>query len=153
MREKSGFTLIELLVVIVVLGLIIVFAVPTIINSLDNSKKNIFAEQLTMFSGNIITKYADLKIQDGSLAPKCFRVLGLKEASGYDGYILVADDGKSVTLNVYNNEYVYQGNNAALVSDKGKAIPKITKDEYNEKIYEINTYINDPASHCYTFNQ
>ena len=44
MKENKGFTLIELLAVIVVLALIMLFAIPTILNTLNQSKKKAFEE-------------------------------------------------------------------------------------------------------------
>ncbi len=39
MKENRGFTLVEVLTVLVILALIMVFAVPAILNVVNNSKK------------------------------------------------------------------------------------------------------------------
>ena len=42
MKNKTGFTLVELLAVIVILGVLLLIAVPAVTNIIDNTKKKAF---------------------------------------------------------------------------------------------------------------
>ena len=42
MKDRRGFTLIELLAVLVVLGIIMLIAVPNVLSTMDNNKKEIY---------------------------------------------------------------------------------------------------------------
>lgn len=44
MREKDGFTLIELLAVIVILGILMIIAIPQVTKYIENSKKDTYAD-------------------------------------------------------------------------------------------------------------
>ena len=52
MRKNKGFTLIELLAVIVILGVIMLIAVPNIVSTLDKNKKESFIEDAKQMIGS-----------------------------------------------------------------------------------------------------
>ena len=52
MNKKNGFTLVELLAVIVVLGLILVIAVPKIMNVIKDSKKGVLASSARLIANS-----------------------------------------------------------------------------------------------------
>ena len=43
MKSKKGFTLVELLAVIVILGVIMIIAIPSVLNTLESSRKSTFS--------------------------------------------------------------------------------------------------------------
>ena len=50
MRNKRGFTLVELLAVIVILGIILIVAVPKIITTIDNAKLSTLEDTVKMIA-------------------------------------------------------------------------------------------------------
>lgn len=53
MKNKKGFTLVELLAVIVILGVLLLIAVPSITSVINNSKKNTFVSSAKMVAENV----------------------------------------------------------------------------------------------------
>lgn len=71
MKDKNGFTLVEILAVVVVLGLIIIIAIPTVTNILSGAKKTLSEydlEQLLdaskFYIADIDNSKASIKIND-----------------------------------------------------------------------------------------
>lgn len=58
---KKGFTLVELLAVIVVLGIVLVIAIPSIVNVIENTRKNSFVA-----TARQLVEVVKLKISDGT---------------------------------------------------------------------------------------
>ncbi len=135
-RNKKGFTLVELLVVIVVLGLLIALAMPSIIDAMDNSAKNVFANQVIDFVNKTKSKYADMRMDEGAAAPTCYLVKGAKEGSQYEGYIEITQDVETSAdvvgnIYVYNKEYLATVNGteefSTFVEKKAKAVDTMLK--------------------------
>lgn len=146
--NKRGFTLVELLVVIVVLGLLIALAMPSIIDALDSSSKNIFANQAIDFATKAKSKYEENKIYQGVAAPLCYTVDGVKEGTTYEGCVKITQDASGADkvdeIYIFNNEYLVNitsaGNDyAKLVSDKGKVVTKLTASTYTTTKASLNT--------------
>ena len=57
LREKNAFTLVELLAVIVILAIILVIAVPTITNTIKESKKSSFETSAKLIISSAETEY------------------------------------------------------------------------------------------------
>ena len=60
--KKKGFTLIELLAVIVILSLIVIIAVPKILDVIEKSERTAWGE-----SAGLMAKAAELKYSEGNL--------------------------------------------------------------------------------------
>lgn len=151
--NKKGFTLVELLVVIILLALLIILTMTTVLSAFDAQNKNIFSMQLQKFNTDINTAYSDARIDQGALAPTCYLVKGLKQANGYEGYIIIDPvEGKTDTINVYNKDYVYNAGITALVSQKGKAISDLEASEYTTRKNAIDAYIANPSNGCIEAN-
>ncbi len=44
MKKKNGFTLIELLAVIIILGILMIIAIPSVTNYISNSRKSAYVD-------------------------------------------------------------------------------------------------------------
>ncbi len=151
LKNKRGFTLVELLVVIVVLGLLILLAMPSVLDAMESSSKNIFASQVLAFSKDVKTTYEQAKSFSGSNVPLCYNVYGLKEGTQYAGYITINYlTGKVDKIEVYNQEYYYGGTYANLASQKGKAFAKLAAATHTSAKNLISSYVALPANNCVT---
>lgn len=118
--NKKGFTLVELLAVIVILGVLLMIAVPAIQNVIKKSKRNAFESQAKLIIENVETMLsastnkpdatcyiptASVKLERGSL-----------NANAKKGYVTVTPNSNSttgykVTINIGDGTYV--------INDKG----------------------------------
>ena len=58
MKNKKGFTLVELLAVIVILAIILVIAVPQIMNTIDSARKSSLLSSARMIASSAETEYS-----------------------------------------------------------------------------------------------
>ena len=65
MKNKKGFTLIELLAVVVILGIIMLIAVPNILSTLEKNKKETFLKDAQVLAGA-----AEYKISSDTSVPE-----------------------------------------------------------------------------------
>ena len=129
--KKKGFTLIELLAVIIILGILMLIAVPSVTAYINNSRKNAYAETIQG-----IVKGAVNKINDGSLEVYDTDTTYYIPASAIElesgtlqspygkintAYVVVTYDGD-------NYDYYYVGKD-----EKDMGIDKITKGELINK--------------------
>ena len=56
MRRKNGFTLIELLAVIIILGVIMLIAIPSVTQQITNSRKNSYLDTAQQYINAVVTK-------------------------------------------------------------------------------------------------
>ena len=147
MKNKKGFTLVELLVVIVILGGLILLIMPTVLNAMESSSKNIFAQEVINFSGKVQSSYEINKGEHGAIAPLCYFIDNLKDGDTYQGCMKInSDSGKVEEIHVYNNEFKFQTGvdnlstdptppanteivYASLVQQKGKVVGKLRTGE------------------------
>lgn len=94
LKNRKGFTLVELLAVIVVLAIIILIAMPAVLNSMEKARKNSFAIEANEVVKSAQTAYsiAVLNGQGGSIdstsgAKYCIKYSDLKT----NGYIEKTD--------------------------------------------------------------
>lgn len=127
--NKKGFTLVELLAVIVILGVLLMIAVPAIQNVIKKSKRNAFESQAKLIIENVETMLSastnkpneicyipatSVKLERGSL-----------DANAKQGYVTVTPDpdsatGYKVTIDIGNGTYAIKGkelSNATATSD------------------------------------
>ena len=116
--NKKGFTLVELLAVIVILGVLLLIAVPAVQNIIKSSKRKAFESAAKLAVENVETVASTEKIED-SIA-ECYvpinaytngdtNVEGIKLergsfGTGTLGYIKVNSNGKG-TISISNSEY------------------------------------------------
>lgn len=116
--NKKGFTLVELLAVIVILGVLLMIAVPAIQNVIKKSKRNAFESQAKLIIENVETMLSastnkpketcyiptkDVKLERGSLNDDAKK-----------GYVTVTLDpesttGYNVTINIGDGTYAING--------------------------------------------
>ena len=112
---KKGFTLIEMIAVILLVGLLTVFAIPAVVNQV--SKKS---EEVDNITKEIIYSAAELYVQQKD--------------------IVITDKYCSITLQKLINEGYLDKSSTTYAS--GNQIPtnriiKVTKDAYNQNVYEL----------------
>ena len=79
-NRRKGFTLIELLAVIIVLALILVFAIPAVLNTSEKAQKKSFAT----YGRRVLTlaeEYIEAKKLDGAVGQMAIQ-------NGVDGFLL-----------------------------------------------------------------
>lgn len=117
MKNKKGFTLVELLAVIVILGVLLMIAVPAVQNVIKKTKNNATQKQAELFidaakkmaiideatSDMVIYKLSDL---DSSVDTNRFTgmVVALKENGSYKYYIYLNDSVNKKTIGNNNND-------------------------------------------------
>ena len=119
MKNKKGFTLVELLAVIVILGVLLMIAVPAVQNVIKKAKNNATQKQAELFidaakkmtiideatSDMVIYKLSDL---DSDVDKNRFTgmVVGLKENGSYKYYIYLNDSVNKKTIG--NNNGIFE---------------------------------------------
>lgn len=117
MKNKKGFTLVELLAVIVILGVLLMIAVPAVQNVIKKTKNNATQKQAELFidaakkmaiideatSDMLIYKLSDL---DSDVDKNRFTgmVVALKENGSYKYYIYLNDSVNKKTIGNNNND-------------------------------------------------
>ncbi len=70
MKKRNGFTLVELLAVIVVLAIIMVIAIPSVLEAMNNAKKNSFV----LYMEKVFKSTSEYYLQDSAteIISECF---------------------------------------------------------------------------------
>ena len=93
MRKKNGFTLVELLAVIVVLALILIIAIPSVMDAIGRAKK----ESFYIFTQSLNNKATNKYIQDSDIDPEMSscavydiaKDLDITDIDHYEGWVKV----------------------------------------------------------------
>lgn len=121
MKNKKGFTLVELLAVIIILGVLLMIAVPAVQNVIKKTKNNATQKQAELFidaakkmaiideatSDMLIYKLSDL---DSDVDKNRFTgmVVALKENGSYKYYIYLNDSVNKKTIGNNNNNDIFE---------------------------------------------
>ncbi len=112
MKKKNGFTLVELLAVIVVLALIMVIAIPSVLDVMNQARRSTFVEYSNKAVTNTITEYvydSHSSIQGaGVYVYDITKDLGNFDSGNYKGFVVVdatdVDDPRYI-LTMWDNNY------------------------------------------------
>lgn len=131
MKNKKGFTLVELLAVIVILGVLLMIAVPAVQNVIKKTKNNATQKQAELFidaakkmaiideatSDMVIYKLSDL---DSSVDKNRFTgmVVALKENGSYKYYIYLNDSVNKKTIGNNNNNDIFEFASEDKINEK-----------------------------------
>lgn len=164
MKNKKGFTLVELLAVIIILGVLLMIAVPAVQNVIKKTKNNATQKQAELFidaakkmaiideatSDMLIYKLSDL---DSDVDKNRFTgmVVALKENGSYKYYIYLNDSVNKKTIGNNNNdvfEFASEDKINENVTDGGNVFSEQTqiiqvkdkKYSYNNNNNTLNTY-------------
>ena len=125
MKKKNGFTLIELLAVIIILGILMIIAIPSVTKYINDSRKNAYidtAKQVGNSAKNLVNSGA-LEMYDTDVAyyipNSCIKIEnGDKAKSPYGNFI----DDKTFVVVTYNGQgYDYYW---VSLDDTGTGIPE-----------------------------
>lgn len=149
MKNKKGFTLVELLAVIVILGVLLMIAVPAVQNVIKKTKNNATQKQAELFidaakkmaiideptNDKVIYKLSDL---DSSVDTNRFTgmVVALKENGSYKYYIYLNDSVNKKTIGNNNNDIFKFASEDEInenVTDGGKIF-----EEKSTRIIKVN---------------
>ncbi len=119
-KNKKGFTLIELLAVIVILSVLILIALPSVLNIMNKARRDAFKDEVASIASAAENAYA---VSDVSSSCKIsFDQLQkynyIDEKSGYSGYISFDENGtiSEIKIKNSNNKYLASGNNKNDIS-------------------------------------
>ena len=142
MKNKKGFTLVELLAVIVILGVLLMIAVPAVQNVIKKAKNNATQKQAELFidaakkmaiideptNDKVIYKLSDL---DSSVDTNRFTgmVVALKENGSYKYYIYLNDSVNKKTIGNNNDN-----NNNNNDNDNNNIFKFASEDNINENV-------------------
>ena len=131
MKNKKGFTLVELLAVIVILGVLLMIAVPAVQNVIKKAKNNATQKQAELFidaakkmaiideatSDMVIYKLSDL---DSDVDKNRFTgmVVALKENGSYKYYIYLNDSVNKKTIGNNNNNDIFEFASEDKINEK-----------------------------------
>lgn len=155
MKNKKGFTLVELLAVIVILGVLLMIAVPAVQNVIKKTKNNATQKQAELFidaakkmaiideatSDMVIYKLRDL---DSSVDTNRFTgmVVALKENGSYKYYIYLNDSVNKKTIG--NND-----NNIFKFASEDKINEKVTD---GGNVFSEQTQIINVNNNTYSYS-
>ncbi len=92
MKKNKGFTLVELLAVIVVLALIMIIAIPAILEAMENARKQSFYLYANSVYQKAMNKYVNDVSTKGSLDCSVFKLpsdLDISNGGDYVGWVMV----------------------------------------------------------------
>lgn len=145
--DKKGFTLIELLAVIVILGVIMLIAIPSVSSIIANSRKNTYkstAETLISGARNMVLSTATGDPDTNGDWAEIIQISKINELSGANGVDAYA---KAYVIAV-NNIKVEQGSNTRspygnLVAEQSFVVAAKNKDgsyDYYIQLYDDASY-------------
>ena len=128
--NKKGFTLVELLAVIVILGVLLLIAVPSVTNIINNSKKKAFASAAKLMIENVESA-ASIEKTTGSINKCNVNIVYIKLERGSKGknakgYISVDANGKG-TIYYTDGTYKIDGFGLDKVDDHVEEGSVLTK--------------------------
>lgn len=164
MKNKKGFTLVELLAVIIILGVLLMIAVPAVQNVIKKTKNNATQKQAELFidaakkmaiideatSDMVIYKLSDL---DSDVDKNRFTgmVVALKENGSYKYYIYLNDSVNKKTIGNNNNNDIFEFASEDKINEKVTDGVKKFKED-STKIIKVNNNTYSYSNNSNTLN-
>ena len=113
MKKRNGFTLIELLAVIVVLAIIMILAIPTVLDVMNNARKQAFVIAIDKYVTAVQQQYMsdanfDVIPGAGIYVYNIKTDLGLNSTGNNQGYVIVDarnKDNVQYIITMHDNNY------------------------------------------------
>ena len=133
--NKRGFTLIELLAVIIILAVIMVFAIPAVLDTSNNAQKKTFQVYGERLNTLALTKLEGDRLlglgeNSGSLTAA---QVGLKDTGGYNVCIKYSKDDTSDETNLDYTITLIMNNGRLCTAQAGEPAGTVTADSYTPK--------------------
>ena len=121
MKKRNGFTLIELLAVIIVLAIIMIIAIPTVLDVMNNARKQSFVIAIDKYVTAVQQQYMadanfDVIPAAGIYVYNIKTDLGLTSTGNNQGYVVVdardKDDVKYI-IYIHDNNYMIKKYNVS----------------------------------------
>ena len=112
MKNKKGFTLIELLAVIVIMGILMMVAIPAVSRVIENSRKDAFVDIAKSYANAVITAWTSENLTCEGIVSSAvddgdyYILINTKEAASSALPVLLEQGGKSSWGNRDVNGYV-----------------------------------------------
>lgn len=139
--NKKGFTLVELLAVIVILGVLLMIAVPAIQNVIRNSRKKSFESAAKLALENVETM-ASAERTDNTLTECYISIDSIELERGSFGKnavgVIIVDSLGKGKIGMYNDEYVVSDGELGTKNDGTSGVQATVK-QANSSI-KIDTY-------------
>ena len=149
--NKKGFTLIELIAVVIILGLIMIIAIPNVTKTVENSRKNAYVDIANSYVNDIRTKISSnmLKLKkDGTVYYIPIDVIKIDGGSDESPYGAWAKVNQNIRYLAFDDDEVQKcsGVTATTVTASGTATYSI----YNNKTgtYESQGKIKKVTQGC-----
>lgn len=98
--NKKGFTLIELLAVIVILAVLMLLATPSVLNIMNNARKNAFATESLSLLKAAQTKYASEMLNSSQINEMYFKNNGTGDCKESTNPCKLDVEGNDITYDI-----------------------------------------------------
>ncbi len=113
MEDRKGFTLVELLAVIVILAIIMLIAIPAVLNTLDAARKKAFMEYIDKVALATQNRYMEASLNNESFSSNVVydvtKDLGLSDVGDFKGYSLINIGLNDLYITLYNDNFAVYG--------------------------------------------
>ncbi|MCR5483627.1 MAG: BspA family leucine-rich repeat surface protein [Bacilli bacterium] len=113
-KIKEGFTLVELLGVIVVLAIIMLIAIPAVLNVMTTAKRKSFAEYVDKVSSLSQKQLSEDQMMGNKNGGTCYiynvkSELGLNNTGDYEGWVLINPVDNDIYVTLFDKDFVIIG--------------------------------------------
>lgn len=143
-KNQNGFTLIELLAVIIILGVLLLIAVPSISKYIENSRKNTYVTAVKTMVNSVATSINAMELPftigkgEGMIIPFSEVKLEKESSKVRSPYSRYVPDKSFILVTSDGNKYIYYisaldetGNAILLINEKSLSNKSITNNKAN----------------------